>query len=340
MKGLTASLWPVRYKPYPDELLTSWLIRLAWGHGLKAQTFCNRVFGGRHQVWNRDSDRLAPVWLINALVEQTGTPRQIVYGTTLRAYEGILYPHFRPSGTLPWVQTLMVYHRSRRGYGVQFCPVCLAEDECPYFRRAWRVSFNTMCMRHGVMLHDRCPACGMPVVYHRMEMGRGSVFEVGSMADCHACGFSLVEAPRQEIWGYDSQALSFHLGLCRALTEPAGAGMVPDKLRVMHQLIRLMVSRYKTISLRQYVSKTLGVDDPIEIAGRVFVETQPLVARHHLIQLAAWLMVDLATRLEGAWRAGTLRYNHLEKDFDEAPDWYRSIADLFMDWRRHKRSPG
>lgn len=48
MKGLTESLWPIRYKPYRDELLTSWLIRLAWGHGLKVQTFCNLVFGAKH----------------------------------------------------------------------------------------------------------------------------------------------------------------------------------------------------------------------------------------------------------------------------------------------------
>lgn len=333
MKGLTSPLWPIRYKPYPDELLTSWLVRLAWGHGLKVQTFCNLIFGGRHQVWNRDVDRMAPDWLVHELADRTGTPREVAYGTTLRAYEGVIYPKFRASGSLPWIQTLMMYHRRRKGYGVQFCPGCLAEDEAPYYRKAWRVSFNTMCTRHRVMLHDRCPWCSAPVMFHRMEMGRGSVFEVGSMGDCHACGGSFVDAPCEAVWGYDSLALDFHAGLCRALAGQGGASIDFDLLRVMHQLARLMLSRYKTVTLRQYVCRTLGVNDQIETKGRTFIETLPLTNRHHLVQLVAWLMVDMSTRLEGAWRAKALRYNHMEKDFEGAPDWYSAISERFMNWR-------
>lgn len=105
MKGFTSPLWPIRYKPLPDELLSSWLVRLAHGHGLKVQTFCNLIFGNRLQVWNRDVDRLGPDWLVNELSARTGTPLVIAYGTTLRAYEGLLYPQFKPSGVLQWILT-------------------------------------------------------------------------------------------------------------------------------------------------------------------------------------------------------------------------------------------
>jgi len=50
-RGVRTALWPIRYKPLPDELLSSWLVRLAHGHGLKVQTFCNLIFGNRRQVW-------------------------------------------------------------------------------------------------------------------------------------------------------------------------------------------------------------------------------------------------------------------------------------------------
>lgn len=76
MRGLTESLWPIRYKPLPDELLSSWLVRLAHGHGLKVQTFCNLIFGNKLQVWNRDIDRLAPEWLIAELSSKTGASYQ------------------------------------------------------------------------------------------------------------------------------------------------------------------------------------------------------------------------------------------------------------------------
>lgn len=333
MKGLTSPLWPIRYKPYPDELLTSWLVRLAWGNGLKVQTFCNQVFGGQRQVWNRDVDRLAPDWLVDELADRTGTPRQVAYDTTLRAYEGVLYPKFRAAGTLPWIQTLMMYHRRRQGYGLQFCPACLAEDEKPYYRKSWRVSFNTMCIRHKVMLHDRCPGCGAPVMFHRMEMGRSSVFEVESMGGCHACGFPFADSPQEAIWGYDEDALEFHAELCRAIAEQEAQGVDLDVVRVMHQLVRLMLTRYRIVTLRQHVCRELQVADVMEISGQMYLETMPLRERHHLIQLVSWLMVDLTGRLEAAWRARALRYNHMVKDFEGAPDWYQRVAGQFIDWR-------
>ncbi|MFO6421540.1 TniQ family protein [Hylemonella sp. W303a] len=333
MKGLTSSLWPVRYKPYPDELLTSWLVRLAWGHGLKVQTFCNLIFGGQRQVWNRDVDRLGPDWLVNELADRTGTPRQVAHATTLRAYEGVLYPKFRTSGTLLWVQTLMMYHRKREGFGLQFCPVCLAEDDKPYYRKSWRVSFNTMCIRHQVMLRDRCAQCGAPVIFHRMEMGQGKVSEVGSMGNCHACGCPLADSPREEIWGHDDIALDFHADLCRAIAEEETQSVDLDVMRVMHQLVRLMLTRHKTVALRQHVCRELQVKDLVKVSGRVGLETMPLMERHHLVQLVSWLMVDLAGRLEVAWRARAVRYNHLGRDFEGAPNWYRAICEQFADWR-------
>jgi hypothetical protein len=43
---------------------------------------------------------------------------------------------------------------------LQFCPLCLAEDETPYFRRRWRRASVMTCRRHGRALLDRCPSCG------------------------------------------------------------------------------------------------------------------------------------------------------------------------------------
>lgn len=336
MKGFTSPLWPIRYKPLPDELLSSWVVRLAHGHGLKVQTFCNLIFGNRHQVWNRDIDRLGPDWLVNELSARTGTPLAIAYGTTLRAYEGWLYPRFKASGALQWIQTLKMYHRKFEGFGLQYCSQCLREGPEPYFRKSWRVTFNTVCVRHQCMLRDRCPNCGAGVAFHRRDMGHGDVVLADSMAGCHQCGFDLGEAGAEPIISYDVQASDWHAGLCEQLTSPDSAQSIElDSFGVMRQFSMLLTSRYPTVKLHAHVCDQLGVLEMQLATGRVATETRSQHERHHLIQLVAWLMADLEPRLRMAWRAKAVRYNHFGKDFECAPEWYLKIVSNFADWR-HK----
>jgi hypothetical protein len=337
MRGFTTPLWPVRLKPLPDELLSCWLVRIAHGHGLKVQTFCNRIFGNRHQVWNRDVDRLAPAWLVDELSLHTGVPRATAYATTLRAYEGLLYARFSSSGALPWIQTLKMYHRLRQGHGQQFCPRCLAGRPEPYFQKSWRVAFNTVCLKHHCMLHDGCPECGRAVMFHRMDMGRGSVFDADPLSACYACGFDLCRAPARPIISYDARTSEWLRSLWRSIEPVPGRqqpGLDVDTFLVMHQLMYLLMSTTPSIALREHVLDQLGVQDIEMTGGRVPFETRPLDERHHLMQIVAWLMVDLEPRLRDAWRAKAVRYNHLLKGFNDPPESYMRMAEKFSDWRR------
>lgn len=339
MKGFTSPLWPIRYKPLPDELLSSWLVRLAHGHGLKVQTFCNLIFGNRLQVWNRDIDRLGPDWLVNELSVRTGTPLEIAYGTTLRAYEGLLYPQFKLSGVLQWILTLKMYHRKHEGFGLQYCPLCLREEPEPYFRKSWRVAFNTVCVKHQCMLRDRCPNCDAGVAFHRRDMGRTDAAAMESLTGCHQCGFDLGEAGAEPIISYDKQTSDWQATLCGQLTHGDANQSVLDldSLGVMRQLTMLLTSQYRTVKLHAHVCDRLGVPEVEMTKGQIAIETRSLHERHHLIQQVAWLMVDLEPRLRLAWRVKAVRYNHLGKDFKNAPGWYLHLVKGFADWRRSER---
>lgn len=336
MKGFTSPLWPIRYKPLPDELLSSWLVRLAHGHGLKVQTFCNLIYGNRLQVWNRDIDRLGPDWLVNELSARTGTQLEIAYGTTLRAYEGLLYRQFKLSGVLPWILTLKMYHRKYEGFGLQYCPLCLREDSEPYFRKSWRVAFNTVCIKHQCMLRDRCPSCGAGVAFHRRDMGSPDVALDDSLAVCHQCGFDLDDAKAESIISYDKQASDWLASLCEQLIreDPIQPTLELDTFGVMRQLAMLMTSRYPTVMLHEHVCDRVGVLPVQMTKARIAIETRPLHERHHLSQLISWLMADLKPRLRTAWCAKAVRYNHFLKGFGEAPGWYLTVIDEFSDWRR------
>lgn len=335
MRGFTSALWPIRYKPLPDELLSCWLVRLAHGHGLKVQTFCNLIFGNQRQVWNRDIDRLAPTWLIDELVKRTGTSPEIAWGTTLRAYEGILYPKFRLAGALQWVLTLKMYHRTHQGFGLQFCPTCLAEDTAPYFRKRWRVALNTVCTRHGTMLLDRCSECGAGVAFHRLDIIRADAIDLKPLSYCHSCGFDLKNAVTKKPLVYDREASQFlHRFNCQfdqdlGLSSKWDVELPP----VMHQLCRIMTARSKHVYLREFVIDQLGIQDIELTAGYVNFEMRPIQERHHLLQLATWLIVDFEFRLNSAWWSRSVRYNVLLKDFSNPPIWYQDVVSKLSNWR-------
>jgi len=261
MHWITAPLWPIHLKPLPDELLSCWLVRLAHGHGLKVQTFCNLIFGNKLQVWNRDIDRLAPAWLVDELAVKTGTPREVAYAATLRTYEGRVYGSFKASGALQWIQTLKMYHRKRTGYGLQFCGQCLGEKPFPYFRKHWRLSFMTICPKHQTMLHDRCPQCGTSVAFHRIDMEFASLLTDQAMALCHLCRFNLCDAPAIPITSYESHSSHWHAKLCQAFSGHGSSLPSPvslEELDVLRHMVRLMCGRYKTLTLHAFVCEKIG----------------------------------------------------------------------------------
>lgn len=337
MRGITQPLWPVRHKPMPDELLSSWLMRLAHGHGLKVQTFCNLIYGNKRQVWNRDIDRLGPAWLVETMSASTGVPLERAWGTTLRGFEGQLFRAFKSSGHLPWIQTLHMYHRKREGFGQQFCPLCLAATNTPYFRRSWRVSFKTVCLAHGVSMQDRCPACQRPVAFHRVEMGKAEEERVPSMRHCHVCAFDLAQSPTSPPSAFESpEALAWLCGLVGALDgAPARSAdeLNIDDMTVYRYLTSLMLSK-RGAGMNKLTASEIGAQ-PINFprGKRLSIEGLPLDQRHQLLMQAGWLMVDPSYRIVSAWKTKAIRYNQLIKDFDDMPAWYQRNVIALIDRR-------
>ncbi len=334
MRNFSSSLWPIRYKPLPDELLSCWLVRLAHGHGLKVQTFCNAVFGHRLQVWNRDIDRLAPQWLLNELTSRTGTSTPHILGTTLRSYEGKLYAKFRSAGILNWILVLQMYHRKRNGFGLQFCPTCLANDKVPYFRTSWRIALCTMCTRHKTMLLDRCEKCGAAVAVHRIDMKEREFSLDDLCCRCHSCGHDFRKAVAAEPILYDKMSTILDQATkSLALRMDITNGWTLDSYSVMRQLCRILTARYDHAKLRPFVLEQLGqLDVPLD-AGKMSFEMRSITQRHHLLQLAAWLLEDLEPRLTAAWHDGAVRYNLLLKDFPDPPSSYLHVVKQFSNWR-------
>lgn len=329
-------LWPVHLKPQPDELMTSWFVRLAHAHDLKLHTLGLLLYGAEIQLWNRDLDTLAPSWLLESLSAHTGVSEAAVRATTLRAYAGKLFPTTYNGPLAPWILPLKMAKERREGHGVQFCPMCLSADVIPYFRRRWRLALCTYCAQHDCMLLDRCQRCGAPVEYHRGDIGAAAGGTFKAMTDCTSCGadLRLAAAVPPNFYADDvrelSRAVILHFEGHGAPCRPRGAGYYA----VLHQLCRLMTSRYRNVRLGDFVAERLGVSSMPMLSAARRIEVLDVKARHHILQLGFWIMSDQRARLREARRERAITYSALLRDFPQAPRWYRNrAARLRRSWR-------
>lgn len=336
----TQPLWPVHLKPLPDELLSSWIVRLAEAQGLKVQTFARLLAGSEYQVWNRDIDRTAPSWLIEVLCRNTAAHPDAAWNTTLASYEGLLYRTFRESSVLPWITPLMIRRFTQTGHGLQFCPRCLAEDPEPYFRRRWRVAFYTWCSIHNVMLHDRCPRCTAPVNFQRRELGRPNEIDGGPLTRCFACGFDLRKAAAKAPVFYEESArreFEMAAGWLEGRRSWGGWDSV-GYFNVLRHVCWTMLSAYRSTWLRMFACKLLGIRVAKLERGPRILEQRFISERHHVAQLGFWFLANPMDRLTAAWQEGAVTYSALLRDFCDRPEWYDKIVAGFADWRaRPKR---
>lgn len=118
---LSGGLWPIHLKPLDDELLSSWMIRLARAYAIKPVWFW-RLFW---PVDFRAVDVETPGGLLDLLARKTATPFRRAVQTTLTAIA-------REHSVLSTVR---------------YCAQCISEDPQPYLRRQWQLRSFLLCDR-------------------------------------------------------------------------------------------------------------------------------------------------------------------------------------------------
>ncbi len=330
--GLSKEVLPARSQPRPDELLSSWIVRLAMAHGLKLHTFCTLLWDKR-SIWNRDIDRCADNRILKELSKRTRTPFNRVEETTLTAYEGLLYERHNAQGNTPWIMPLGVYHRVRRMHGTQYCPRCLAEDKEPYFRRQWRLGFVTVCTKHRCLLFDSCPRCDAAINFHRDELGERSKQVATGMSRCFMCKLDLRDVNGFAPYDACTESIDYQYRLMQALSDgwiDIGEGLKVYTVlyfSVLRQLMRVLASK-RGAKLLAALCREAGISfftRPF-FAGRTDIESLRIAERHKLKSLAAYLLTEWPRRFvmicttERVWSSTLLR------DFETAPFWFWSIV--------------
>jgi hypothetical protein len=282
--------------------------------------------------------------MVRVLSEKTATPAGRVRATTLSAYEDVLYERYNYFGPTPWIMPVGVYHRTRCRFGLQYCPRCLSEDKEPYYRRRWRLAFMVLCERHQALLLDRCPQCGVPVNFHRDELGNFHKLVAVSLTRCHGCGSDLCTAVAKDSHARVTPAeAEFISGLLQTMDTGfvrVGECVVTYShlyFTVLRQLMKILAMRNKRIGkLREAISEAYGVESYVPPLSRTHPDVQELGvhARRQLLGLARCLLEDWPYRFTEfsikykIWSSLWLR--HLEPCARDqartAPFWFWSVV--------------
>lgn len=202
--------WPIQDPPLPDELLSSWMIRLIWKLGLNPKHGLAGVITAAHWL---DADVHARSALARRFGDASGhagpdiealrllSPRSELGGTPSVHAPGFMIsamavPLGLNQGSTGWVLLNRAGTSPSASPGLCYCPACLRGDNQAYFRRTWRLAFPSSCLRHGLVLQDRCHQCRAAVRPWNIDRSRlDDPARPGDLARCWHCLADLRRAP-------------------------------------------------------------------------------------------------------------------------------------------------
>lgn len=303
---------PCSIKPKEDELFSSWLVRLSYHHFLKSHSFYKILFP-KYQIWTRDIDKFAPLELINELSIKTLSTSKEIYNTTLKSYETKLYLKHNAHGNLKWVLPLGIFHRIRRNNGLVYCPKCLKDDNEPYFRKHWRLSFSVICTKCGINLHEKCPKCKKPIVFFRNDLGNKNKQPPDKISYCYNCGYDL---SKSRVVYASHRCIEYQKKLFRILENGLNSSIIYPHLYfdVLHQIIKIIIS-----------NKSKIFDNKITKSNKTF-EKLPINTRRIILKQAIWLLEDYPKRFIFFFKKKNIKSTTLLKDFQDSPFWYYMVV--------------
>ncbi|KAF7788541.1 hypothetical protein PRUB_a1530 [Pseudoalteromonas rubra] len=287
---------PVHPQPLDDELFSSWITRLAIENGFYSHVFFKKLLGFQNEILSRDIDKLDCPALIDLLACVTSQKSKYLSSLQISSYTGELFDKICVSGNTKWLLPLGIYHRTKRRHGIVFCPMCLKEDNKPYFRKAWRVSFVTVCHKHHCMLSDRCEKCGCPVNYQRLGIGARE-FETPfrELDRCFTCNSLLRDTPVRYLSDHEYLQALPYLNLLRDFM--AGQQVIPS----LNQPLNLSVfNGLWVLSNRLLCKRASKVREKIQAETGIVLPiiTQKLTIEYLNLALRFKVLLAILTYLE------------------------------------------
>lgn len=330
---------PIHPQPRPNEILSSWMVRLAFANGFPLHTFYSALLGYKAPIWNRDTDRHPSPALLERLSQSTDQSLPDLHALTLSAYDGMLFEQLPTIGDAIWILPVGIFHRTRKRGGMQYCPLCLKYDPIPYYRRSWRLALYAICEHHYCLMQEFCPACHAPIAFHRHGIGRGKRLLDQPLRLCHRCRFDLGQSEPIYLPWPDAHSLLMLVSTIRFFEQGTWrcGGLALPCAQPFFQGLRALIGTLGGCHgqrLRQVLGTRLGVP-LLATMPHLAVDFEYLEASHRLIFLLTvfWLLSDWPTRFISACLDAGFTRSRLAENIDALPFWLSSVADTYLDYR-------
>jgi len=312
---IAASRFLIVPQPLPDEILSSWIARTAYAHHTHPQTFLNLHFDNIHFNWRLNFDASISDQELEFLSKKSGLFYSVIYQMTLRSYEGSLHESIISIGSNRYIAAQQ-----------NFCPVCLEEDQFPYFRKSWKTLLLPICLKHQCYLNEYCPICKAKIKLVNMYKNKESfVF-------CHKCGYDLRKVRRSTIPRRFAPAIKkiriinsiLNRGYIVLSKKPIYAFLF---FEIFVQLAKVILS-YKKSSVLNYI------DDIAKFIKKIhFSKSRPIIQqlapRQLLLVLASIMELfgNYPYKFDQYVKANQIGHWPLCRDMKKLPFWYDKLLD-------------
>lgn len=280
-------------------------------------------------IWNRDIDGLSNPIIWQSLAKANRVSPAVARNTTISSLEGRVFDRHVPNGKTKHLLRLGIFHRSRKRYGQQFCPHCLASDPDPYYRLNWRLAFTVACTTHCRAMLDRCQSCGHPVEFHRGDPLKTSIVH------CHACESRL---DRQSSPVVSPVVLDLQAYLDAAISDGHTQFSNYSRFRsvellsVYSQILRVVSTGPRSHFLRNVLSSLYGTDpSPLKFQTRAYeFEALDIENRTRLVEMCAPLLLDWPDRFVQACKKASIWTSWAMRDAKDLPAAYEYVARVYL----------
>lgn len=305
------NIWPLYVNPFPDELFSSWICRLAYNHRVSPEILINESLNKKSTIKiNINNIDIEPEPnIIDIITKNTPIKIEELNKLFLTDYQSSIVGNNIPEEILFSLLFLNINDPKKSKRRIVFCPNCLTK-ETPYFRKKWALSTSIICCECNSYLIDYCPNCYNPFSYWN-----SNYFQIHSSITRCKCG-------------YDISKNSFSI--------------IPSKLEIEYQnyidftisngfndhtqysftyLNVLMFTAFmikNIIKTSKYKKKLLKVYPDIVVDIKVPINKWTIADRQHLLPIAFYLLQDFPNRIRYVFPK---KYN-LKREFSQLPYWF------------------
>lgn len=209
---------PLYVEPAPGEALLSWVSRLATRLRVSFHTLAKEAFRIDDRLGHTHWWRRLGVGALERIASRTGVSVARLRQMTLAGVQ----PVYRDDELSARFAGRHYHSRAPlwRRHCFAICGPCLQGDTTPYLRTAWLIGWMAVCPHHGVILIERCEACGCG-----LRVAPFATVATFSPATCTRCGRSLLEGSYPPAHPSVARIQSALLrGKLRGITELEGLG--------------------------------------------------------------------------------------------------------------------